>query len=93
MIIRNDGGWGWWRPILAAAALLTLSACVVHERVYYDDAYRYQHRQHGLYNDYEYRNSYDYGNQRYQRPARVYYYDDDDYYYYYGYGYGYRHRD
>jgi hypothetical protein len=92
MITRSAKAWAWWKPIMAGVALLTLSACVVHERVYYDDdAYRYQHRQHGLYNDYEYRNSYDYGNQRYQRPSRVYYYDDDDYYYVDGYGY--RHRD
>jgi hypothetical protein len=83
----------WWAPIAASAVLLMLSACVVHERVYYDDdAYRYQHRQ--LYNDYEYRNSYDYGNQRYQRPVRVYYYyydyyDDD----YYADGYGSRPKD
>jgi len=75
------------------AGLLALSACVVHDRGYYDDGYRYQHRQHGLYNDYEYRNSYDYDDSgyRYEDRPRVYYYDDG--YDYYDDGYGYRHRD
>jgi hypothetical protein len=80
-------------PLAALVGLLALSACVVEDRVYYDDgdAYRYQHRQHGLYNDYEYRRSYyDDNGYRYEAPTRVYYYDDG---YVYDEGYGYRHRD
>jgi hypothetical protein len=81
--------------IVLLAGPLALSACVVHERDYYDDGgYRYQHRQHGLYNDYEYRNSYGYGDNgyRYEGQQRVYYYDDDGYDYDED-GYGNRHRD
>jgi hypothetical protein len=81
--------------LVLLAGLLALSACVVYERdYYYDDGYRYQHRQHGLYNDYEYRNSYDYGDSGYGYDVqpRVYYYDDDGYDYY-AEGYGARHRD
>jgi hypothetical protein len=90
MIARTRALRAWWAP-LAAFAGLTLSACVAEDRVYYDDgdAYRYQHRQHGLYNDSEYRSSY-YDDGRYEAPTRVYYYDDD---YVYDEGYGYRHRD
>lgn len=93
MIARNGGLRAWLAPLAALVGLLALSGCVVHDRVYYDDgdAYRYQHRQHGLYNDDAYRRSYDDGD-GYEAPTRVYYYDNDDDYVY-DEGYGYRHRD
>ena len=97
MIACIGGLRAWLAPLAAFVGLLALSACVVHDRVYYDDGdgYRYQHRQHGLYNDYEYRSSYD-NDDRYEAPSRVYYYDNGYFYddgYVYDDGYGYRHRD